>query len=60
MNKLYIIRVYLVRGADAVLLDTLSAWSFRDILLRRRELVRAGFRVSLVSDTDLQMVFKAV
>ena len=60
MNKLYIIRVYLVRGSDEILLDTITAWRFSEILKKRRVLVKAGFSVRLVRDDAGQMVFRAV
>ena len=61
MNKLYVIRCFLPRpySDNDYLAATITAWSFKEILQKRRALVRDGWRVKLIKDDDVQMVFEA-
>lgn len=56
MNKLYTINFYL-RG---VLIYTKNVWTFTELLKIKHDAFVDGWEVTLVTDNNINMVFKAV
>ena len=56
MNKLYVIKCF----CHDYLLGTVTAWNYSEIMEMKRQLEEDGWKFSLKSNDDCQLVFHAV